>query len=115
MSTFSSATVLCSLRAVLHNNDIAAALSMSLHRCLPPRVWLLAGSCLALLLLVFGLSGGGHFPSQLPSLRHDLLDDVSNATLGVRSPCVTAKSESTHLHTLFEVPEDLRYRFARAY
>jgi hypothetical protein len=59
---------------------------MSLQRSLPPRVLLLAGSCLALLFLVFGLSGGGLFPSQLQSLHHDILDDVSNATLGVRFP-----------------------------
>jgi thiol:disulfide interchange protein len=66
---------------------------MSLHRCLPPRVWLLAGSCLALLLLVFSLSGGGLFQSQLPSLHHDILDDISNATLGVRFSSATANSK----------------------
>ena len=87
---------------------------MSLHRCLPPRVWLLAGSCLTLLFLVVGLSGGGQFPSRLPSLHHALLEDVSNATLGVRFLCKTTNSKSAHLQTLFKVPEDLRYWLALA-
>jgi hypothetical protein len=87
---------------------------MSLQRCIPPRVWLLAGSCVALLFLIFGLSGGGLFPSQLPSLHHDILDDVSNATLGVSFLCVAASSKSAHLQTPFKVSEDLRYRLARA-
>jgi hypothetical protein len=85
---------------------------MSLHRCLPPRVWLLAGSCLALLFLVFGLSGGGLFPSQMPSRHHDILDDISNATLGVRFSSAAANLKPVHLHASFKVSEDLRYRLA---
>jgi hypothetical protein len=94
---------------------LRSLLFMSLHRCLPPRVWLLAGSCVALLFLVFGLSGGGLFPSQLPSRHHDILDDISNATLGVCFPSATANSKSFHLHDPFKVSEDLRYRLARAH
>jgi hypothetical protein len=75
----------------------------------------LAGSCVALLFLVFGLSGVDQFPSRLPSLYHNLFDDVSNATLGVRSSALKANAKSAHLHTPFKVPEDLRYRIAHTH
>jgi hypothetical protein len=120
VSTFSSTAVLpksCPThqRCCRSAYHLRCLLSMSLHRCLPPRVWLLAGSCLALLFLVFSLSGGGLFPSRLPSLHHDILDDISNATLGVCFLCASANSKSIHLHTRFKVSEDLRHRLARAY
>lgn len=68
-----------------------AITSMSLHPRLHPRAWLLASCCVVLTYIVYSLStnGGYILPAQLPNQHlgphHTLLNDVSNATLGVRT------------------------------